>query len=232
MLGDKPFADERNLRSESESGRMRNASVDDQAGNWSKDVDDTPGFDLAVYWRLALKHRFLILGTFVGALTIGAALTLLMTPIYTAEATLQIDRESARVFNAEDVAPRESMIQGEEFFQTQYGLLRSRSLAERVIENLGLASSDATLEALGVEPPPASGSAAEQASRRRAAALEAVQENLNVAPIRGSRLVSVGFDNPNPVVSARIANGFAENFIQANLDRKFESSAYAREFLE
>ena len=212
---------------------MRNASVDDQAGGWSNVVEDTPGFDLAVYWRLALKHRFLILGTFVGALTIGAALTLLMTPIYTAEATLQIDRESARVFNAEDVAPRESMIQGEEFFQTQYGLLRSRSLAERVIENLGLASSDATLKALGVEaPPPATGSAAEQASRRRAAALEAVQENLSVSPVRGSRLVAVGFDNPNPVVSARIANGFAENFIQANLDRKFESSAYAREFLE
>ncbi len=232
MLGDKPFADEHSLRSEWESDRMRNALVDDQASGWSKDVNDTPGFDLAFYWQLALKHRFVILGTFFGALTIGAALTLLMTPIYTAKATLQIDREAARVFNAEDVAPRESMTQGEEFFQTQYGLLRSRSLAERVIENLGLASSDAALEALGVELPSSSGTAAEQASRRRAAALEAVQENLEISPIRGSRLVTVGFDNPNPVVSARIANGFAENFIQANLDRKFESSAYAREFLE
>ena len=29
-----------------------------------------------------------------------------------------------------------------------------------------------------------------------------------------------------------MANGFAENFIQANLDRKYESSSYAREFLE
>ena len=33
-------------------------------------------------------------------------------------------------------------------------------------------------------------------------------------------------------MAARIANGFAENFIQANLDRKFESSSYARQFLE
>jgi capsular exopolysaccharide synthesis family protein len=33
-------------------------------------------------------------------------------------------------------------------------------------------------------------------------------------------------------LAARVANGVAENFIQSNLDRKFESSSYAREFLE
>src|SRR5690606_90153 len=109
----------------------------------------------------------------------------------------------------------------------QYGLLRSRSLAERVIESLGLASSNDALEAMGVEPPEDGGTAAVQATRRREAALAALQENLSVAPVRGSRLVAVGYDNPNPNVAARIANGFAENFIQSNLDRKFESSKYA-----
>ena len=232
MLGDHSFADERSPRPRPGTGGHADASVSAQPGGWADEQEGAQVLDMAVYWRLALKHRILILGCFFGALAVGAALTLLMTPIYTAKATLQIDREAARVFNSEEVAPRESMIQGEEFFQTQYGLLRSRSLTERVIENLGLASSDVTLEALGVEPPPSAGSAAAQASRRRAAALEAVQENLSVSPIRGSRLVAVGYDNPDPVVAARIANGFAENFIQANLDRKFESSAYAREFLE
>jgi len=89
-----------------------------------------------------------------------------------------------------------------------------------------------TLEAMGVEAPDPSGTAATQATRRKAAALSALQANLGVTPVRGSRLVAVGYDNPNPVVAARIANGFAENFIQSNLDRKFESSAYARTFLE
>lgn len=155
-----------------------------------------------------------------------------MTPIYTAQATVQIDREAARVIDSEDVAPQENMLQGEEFFQTQYGLLRSRSLAERVIESLALASSNEALEALGVEPPEEGGTAATQATRRRAAALKAVQDNLSISPVRGSRLVGVAYDNPNPVVAARVANGFAENFIQSNLDRKFESSSYARQFLE
>lgn len=231
MLGDNNFGGERNRRPQERPDFSDGPFAESQQG-WSEQGEDQPTVDLASYWRLALKYRFLIIGCFLGALVVGATLTLLMTPIYTAQATLQIDREAARVFNAEEVTPTENMVQGEEFFQTQYGLLRSRSLAERVIESLGLASSNDALEAMGVEAPEAGGTAAVQASRRRAAALKALQTNLSVSPVRGSRLVAVGYDNPNPVVAARIANGFAENFIQSNLDRKFESSSYAREFLE
>ncbi|WP_298745492.1 polysaccharide biosynthesis tyrosine autokinase [uncultured Brevundimonas sp.] len=226
------MADEQGRRSRARPADPGEVSFAYPQQGWSEPGDDQPTIDLASYWRLALKYRLLIAGCFLAALVIGATLTLLMTPIYTAEATLQIDREAARVFNAEEVAPTENLMQGEEFFQTQYGLLRSRSLAERVIESLGLASSNAALEAMGVEPPEAGGTAAAQAARRRAAALKALQENLGVSPVRGSRLVAVGYDNPDPVVAARIANAFAENFIQANLDRKFESSSYARQFLE
>lgn len=234
MLGDPSYsADERNLRANRASGGFGDTAFEDgSSAPWADDPQEAPVFDLAVYWRLALKHRILIIGCFLGALAIGAALTLLMTPIYTATSTLQIDREAARVVTSEDVTPRESMSQGEEFFQTQYGLLRSRSLAERVVESLGLASSDQALASLGVEPPARMGSAAAQAERRRNMALEVVQDGLGVTPVRGSRLVAVSFDNPDPVVAARVANAFAENFIQSNLDRKYESSSYAREFLE
>jgi polysaccharide biosynthesis transport protein len=232
MQGDNNFADERNQRPGRGPGSVsEDALIDDANASWAEESDELPAFDLASYWHLAIKHRILILGCFLAALAIGAALTLLMTPIYTAQATLQIDREAARVFSDSET-PRENMAQGEDFYQTQYGLLRSRSLSERVIASLGLASSDEALASLGVEPPALTGTAAAQAERRRAAALGAVQNNLSVAPVRGSRLVIVGYDNPNPVVAARVANGFAENFIQANLDRKYESSSYAREFLE
>lgn len=233
MLGDNLFADDRSRRHQAGSDGAGDPSVARPRPDWVEQNDVlSPVLDLAIYWRLLLKHRLLIAGCFCAALVIGAALTFLMTPIYTAKATLQIDREAARVFNAEEGAPTENLMQGEEFFQTQYGLLRSRSLSERVMENLGLASSNAALEALGIEAPKAVGNAARQTADRRAAALLALQSNLSVTPVRGSRLVAVGYDNPDPVVAARIANAFAENFIQSNIDRKFESSRYAREFLE
>jgi len=190
--------------------------------------------DLAKYIGIALKHRFLIAGAVLAALLIGLAVTLLTTPIYTASATLQIDRQAAQVLGeAGDIAPRENAAQAEEFFQTQYGLLRSRSLAERVVDSLGLATSDSFLEQMNAEPTEAEGATAQQRARqRRERVLRLVQRNLSVSPVRGSRLVTISFDSPDPQVSARVANGFAENFIQSNLDRKFESTAYVRDFLE
>lgn len=191
-----------------------------------------PAFDVAEYWRLAVKHRLVIAGAFLAALLVAAAVTLMMAPIYTAQATLQIDRESVRVLNVDDVSPREAP-GGEEFFQTQYGLLRSRSLAERVIDSLGLASSNAFIEAMGgTAPERGNRSAAEFASIRRELVIELVQSNFAVSPIRGSRLVRISFDSPDPALAARVTNAYAENFIQANLDRRYESSSYAREFLE
>lgn len=201
--------------------------------NGPAELPERSAFNIAEYWRLAVKHRLLILCSFLTAVVIGVAATLLMTPIYVSSVTLQIDREAARVLDVDEVQPRESMIQGEEFFQTQYGLLRSRSLAERVVDSLGLASSDAFLQQMGVDVPRSEGgSAAEQAARRREAVLETIRDNLGVAPVRGSRLVNVSFESPDPALAARVVNAFAENFIQANLDRKYESSSYARQFLE
>lgn len=193
----------------------------------------TPGLNIAEFWRLAVKHRLMIAGALIAAVALGVTATLLMTPMYTATTTLQIDREAARVLNVDEVQPRESMVQGEEFFQTQYGILRSRSLAERTIDALGLANSDAFLTQMGVDSPSADeGTAARRIARRREAVLKTVRDNLGVAPVRGSRLVGVSFKSPDPVLSARVVNAFAENFIQANLDRKYESSGYARVFLE
>lgn len=231
MLGDIQSADARRRRNAGQAAAPRDA-VPGGPKNWVESGEDHGMMDLASYWRLALKYRLLIIGCFIGTLVVGATITLLMTPIYTASTTIQIDREAARILDSEDVAPVENMLQGEEFFQTQYGLIRSRSLAERVVESLGLASSNQALEAIGVEAPDEEGTAANRAAQRRAAAIKTLQANLGVSPVRGSRLVTISYDNPDPVVAARIANAFAENFIQSNLDRKFESSKYARAFLE
>jgi hypothetical protein len=47
-----------------------------------------------------------------------------------------------------------------------------------------------------------------------------------------SRLVSVEFTSPDPALSAQVANAMAENFQKISMERRFESSSYARQFLE
>jgi len=189
--------------------------------------------DLLAFGRTLLKHRWTILASIVACLAVGAAVTLLMRPAYTAQSTIQIDREAAKVVNVQDVTPSDDQASGEEFFQTQYGLLRSRSLAEKVEDDLGLAANDSFIRRMHRRAPEAARQPGPRGlAARREAALEILRENMDVNPVRGSRLVSVAFSSPDPELSARIANAFAENFIAANLERRFESSSYARAFLE
>ncbi|MGE5500711.1 MAG: GumC family protein, partial [Ignavibacteriales bacterium] len=224
-----PYDDGRGDRVASSSYGPIVVSRPTAVGEWigaATPIHEDGGFNLVEYWRLVLKHRFVVLGAFVGAIAIGLAYTLLTTPIYTAKTTLQIDREATKVLDMEDVTPAE-MQTGDEFFQTQYGLLKSASLAQRVVDDLGLAS-PAFLKAMGAEAPKDNTSKA--ALREKAAKL--VERNVHVEPVRGSRLVDVAFDSPSAQLSARVANGIADSFIESNLERRYESASYARNFLE
>ena len=183
--------------------------------------------DLTAYWERVVKHRWLIAVTILVCLAIGAGVTLLTRPAYTARTTLQIDRESAKVVNVEEVTPNEQLVSGEEFFQTQYGLLRSDSLADRVSDSLGLARDDSFIKAMAGKVVPG-----QSPSERTDAVSKLLRDHLGVTPTRGSRLVAVTFTSPDAQLSAKIANAFADNFIETNIDRRFQSSSYAREFLE
>lgn len=213
-------------------------------------------FDLAAYWRTLVKHRWIILAAVVGAFALGAIVTLLTLPTYTAQTMLQIDREPEKVVNVNEVTPADNL--GEEFFQTQYGLLRSRALAARVADTTGLAQSDAFIEAMTARPrplavrvagrlglsharpaaspatarPPRGAGPMQDAAERRTEVIDLLRANEGVIPERGSRLVAISFTSPIPQLSARVANAFAENFIASAIDRRFESSSYARGFLE
>jgi capsular exopolysaccharide synthesis family protein len=153
----------------------------------------------------------------------------LTRPIYTARTTLQIDREAEKVVSAGDLTPADNY--GDEFFLTQYGLLRSRTLAARVAESQGFTADTSFIRAmtgrrrLGSER-------AMTAEARRDAVLDLLKAHERVTPERGSRLVDVTFSSPDPILSARVANALAENFIASAFDRRFESSSYARDFLE
>jgi succinoglycan biosynthesis transport protein ExoP len=190
------------------------------------------GFDLATYWRLAVKWRLLILLLTATCLAIGLAVTMLTPPIYRASSVIQIDRETPQVFR-DGVPTGDRGGSSLEFLATQYGLLHSRSLAERVVNGLGPANLDTFFEQMGKPVGKSAGADTPDAvNRRRDRATRIVMANLDVAPVSNSRLVRVSFKSPTPQLSAQLANAISENFIQANLDHKFESSAYVREFLE
>ena len=89
------------------------------------------------YLRVAMRWRYVILGATIACGLLGLIVTLLMTPKYTAFTTVEISRESDKVTDFQGVE-RETSIADQEFYQTQYGLLKSRSISERVATELRL----------------------------------------------------------------------------------------------
>ncbi len=184
-----------------------------------------------------MRWRYVILGSIAACLLLGLIATLLMTPKYTATTTVEISRESSKVTDFQGVE-RETSVADQEFYQTQYGLLRSRLLSERVaaqlrlvddpsfFEKFGAATNDPAFQLIGGRY-----QAAGRPTRQRIAG-ETLLRSLDVAPTRLSRLVSIGFTSPDAAMSAKIANAWAINFIQTNLERKVQATSYGRELLQ
>lgn len=189
------------------------------------------------YMRIAMRWRYVILGAVAACVVLGLIVTLLMTPRYTATSTLEISRESSKVTSFQGVE-QEVSVADQEFYQTQYGLLKSRSLSERVASQLRLVDDPKFFELFGEsrsEPAlelsngryPASG----RMVRQRIAG-EILLKHLDVSPTRLSRLVDIHFTSPNPDFSARVANAWSENFIRTNLERKIQATSYGRNVLQ
>ena len=188
------------------------------------------------YLRIAYRWKWLILGAIGLTLLIGILLTLLATPLYTASTRVEINRESSRIVNVEGIEPKSSAVDIE-FYQTQYGLLKSRSLAERVVRDLRLADNQDFFTAIGgpeafENASRGGGGLAGARQRRFAVATSILLGNIDISPLRGSRLVDIRWTSPDPVLSARVTNAWAAAFIRSTLDRRMDASAYARRFLE
>lgn len=189
------------------------------------------------YLALAYRGRWLILGSLVATLVAGLVITLLTTPLYTASARLEISRVGNRIVNVQEVQPETSAIDNE-FYQTQYGILESRSLADQVARNLRLADDRTFFEMFGEDDAvealsgQGGGGQARTAEDRQRIAVDVLLRNVRISPIRLSRLVDVQFTSPSPQFSAQVTNAWANAFIQFNLQRRFEATSYARQFLE
>ncbi len=195
--------------------------------------------DLVQYWRVIVKRKWTVMGAFAIVFLTGLMATLLTTPIFRATATVQIERQSMRVVNVPGVEPVEDPYDME-FYETQFQLLQSRSMAEKVAAQLD--PNDPVFAVMSAPSPwvklkqmvlgkPDSEQSVDPAARR-AQLVGLVQSGLMVEPVSRSRLARIHFDSPDGALSARVANAVATGFIESNMERRIDTSSYAKEFLE
>lgn len=191
---------------------------------------------LIQYWYTVVRWRWLMGGILLACLLTGITVTLLMAPLYTANAQLQIDRQQKQITNVEGLEA-ELPGQDQEFYATQYELLKARPLAERVAAELRLYNDDAFLRAHGLDPAEWETDGNDKAAKklreeRNRKVTNTLLDSVEVAPIRSSKLVDIGYTSRDSELSARIVNQWATAFIDLSMEREFASTADARSFLE
>ncbi|WP_047549736.1 GumC family protein [Methylotenera sp. G11] len=225
--------------------RMLSTHVLQPAPAAAVEDEDDDTLDLREYWRIIVKRKWTVIGFFIIVLVAVATATLLMTPIYRATSVLQIEREAAKVVEFKDAAQTETA-GDRDFYQTQYELLKSRTLAERVVEKMRPALEREYSEDLTLAKESGSAGASgkqsridqqqaellKQEERVKRQLVTVVMNGLTVEPIRNSRLVKLSFDSPSATLAADVTNAVTENFIAVNLERRFDANAYAKNFLE
>ena len=223
--------------------------------------DDGSALTLGDLVAMVIKHKWTLLLVVLVATTIAGINTFLQRPTYRATAVLQIDRAPARIVDFKGNGMDFDQLSSDEFMglKTQYELLRSRSLAERVIDDMQLDRSRSPAAAAKAGAPDSeTAKASERAAAPegfvarivsgyrklstpsvtdpevlgREAVVGAFMGSLSIDPVQASRLVRVSIDNSDPALAAKIANATAQTFVSIGQERRVESSSYAKTFLE
>ncbi|HEY2996508.1 MAG TPA: GNVR domain-containing protein [Methylomirabilota bacterium] len=175
-------------------------------------MNDTPVREthLKDYYRTLRKHRWLVCGLFLATVFTVAIWSFIQTPVYQATATVLIEPEPPKVLNIQEVTSIGSPTQ--DYYRTQYELMTSRPIVDKVIENLNLKKRVPGLE--GSADP-----------------ARALQRSISVEPRRNTRLVSVKFEATDPALAAEVSNALARQYVKHNLDVKLRGAQEAMTWL-
>ncbi len=156
------------------------------------------GLNLRQYWHVILERRWLVLTAFISVFVLCLIYLYRAERVYQAWGLVEISREYDNVFNTKDNLMLDTREQ--DYLQTQYKKLKSRTLIDWVITQLKL----------------------DQDPRyaRATECSKAVMEDIQIVPIRFSRLVEVHANHTSPKMAAEIVNKLIEKYESDNLTQR------------
>lgn len=226
-------------------------------------IEPVPEFDESAdirdYMEIVLRRKWLILTIVLISMVTTLIISLAMKPRYRAAGKIELTLQSPHVTKFEDMAALGSQIQTREFMQTQLKLLKSETLADRVIDKLDLENNPA------ISPPPQQDGAisnllksakstvtgffarmlpstgtsdATQSNpglpglKHREKVDETFAKGLDVQPERDTTIFSLAFTSTDPAVSRDVINNLIQEYISWQVDKKIDASIAAKRRLE
>ncbi|MGH8131312.1 MAG: Wzz/FepE/Etk N-terminal domain-containing protein, partial [Steroidobacteraceae bacterium] len=172
--------------------------------------------------RIVARYRWQVAGMAALFAVLGTVAAFSATPIYRATLVVLIESQAERVAPIEEVY--DPGFRSYEYYGTQMELLRSRDLAGRVVDRLGLANAQpppgeqdkgffsfAWLPFLGDEEAPVPEVIPPEVLRE--AAIYRVLGQLRVEMMPRTQLVRVHVESPSAAEAAALANAFGEAYV-------------------
>jgi succinoglycan biosynthesis transport protein ExoP len=210
--------------------------------------------NLRDYLYVIQKRRWTVITVFAVIVITVAILTFTATPIYEATARLIIDKENPNVVSIQEVMSVDAS--GSDYYQTQYKIIESRTVAREVIRRLNLYKSEeffpkpkddlisnlkrSIQETIAFWKDSIT-SLLRTGDKSIPKTLEGFEpdsplvsdfiKRIKVSPIRNSRLVDVRFEGKDSVLAATIVNTLTDVYISQNLETKLRAAQDAVKWL-
>jgi len=190
------------------------------------DFNTYRGWTAREYTNILWKRKWFIIITFLSIVFLAGVYSYTRTPIFSTAAMLQITQDNpGSQVSVDPVSKYLAYDSLEKFQQTQYKILQSRSLAQRVIQALKL-QEHPDFKPKGVKKPDISETDIEEGM------VDTFLGKLKVTPIRNSYLLEVSFQSPDKLLTQRVVNAITDEYMYLSIDRRNESFALVRKWLD
>ena len=159
-------------------------------------INNSEELDFSYYINIIFKRFWLIVAFVALGLVAAILINIFMRPAYKATVLMMINQEDAGKI---DATPYGSFTSEEDYYRTQYQLLESRSLLEKVYRGMDLGRYEQFANPSGINK---------------------FKKAIDIAPITRSRLVNVSVTTYDPKLSAEIANTLAKTFVADNVSNR------------
>jgi len=185
--------------------------------------------DLREQLALLRKRVWWIVGAVGVTLALAVVYLVVTPPIYAASASIIIEPHAPRVLGEEsqvvDFAGADYW-SNKEFLETQYKVISSREVLQRVVAKMGLERDADFLGLADVRDPERQ---AELVAKSDPVLL--LQKRMRVEPVKNSQLTRIVVEDWDAERAAELANTIVEAYIESNLDRRQEGTRAASQWL-
>ena len=210
------------------------------------------------YWRVIRKRLWIVLAVFLITMVVTAIHTFTQRPVYRGTATIQINIENPQIVDFKEIFTVNMWAQ--DYYQTQYRILESRSLAKRVVRKLKLwehaefvprppssfqkwkgeirSAIGDVLRSMNILPPRKADPMGDLGlgqedpeDEKEAPYISLLLGGLKIEPVKESRLARLHFDSHSPDLAGKVPNILAAEYILMNLESRVHTTEEAKKWL-